>query len=303
MTEPDSPTRRVDPTTGRPILLAPRRQQRPLLTHAKNKGATCPFCPGNEQATPPETFAVREHDNARDVPGWRVRVFDNLYPAARHHEVIAEGAEHVEQPADLPEELWREILFVWQHRVRAMEEHDQIACAFLFKNVGALAGASIAHSHSQLSGLADLPPRLLLEIEQAGGLDECPWCQTARTAADEGRVVHAAGHHVALVPDPPKLPFETWVLPRHCDDDFLTTDRESLAHVLYGVFQALRDNLGSPAWNLWLHRAPGRRFHWHFEIQPRTGHLAGLALGGDRYINAVPAKDAAARLRGRRISG
>mgnify|MGYP001395000565 CR=1 FL=1 len=39
--------------------------------------------------------------------------------------------------------------------------------------------------------------------------------------------------------------------------------------------QALRDALDRPACNLWLHRLPGARFHWHFELQPRTGQLAG----------------------------
>ena len=54
---------------------------------------------------------------------------------------------------------------------------------------------------------------------------------------------------------------------------------------------------------MWLHRVPqpllhkGEHFHWHFELQPRTGQLAGLELVGDMYINSVPAQAAAQRLR------
>lgn len=104
-------------------------------------------------------------------------------------------------------------------------------------------------------------------------------------------------HHVVLAPEPPKLPNETWVLPKRCDDDFLTTDAASLGRALHQLFIAVRDALSRPAWNLWLHRLPGARFHWHFELQPRTGQLAGLELGGDMYINSHPAAASAARLR------
>ena len=45
------------------------------------------------------------------------------------------------------------------------------------------------------------------------------------------------------------------------------------------------------------HLADNESFHWHFELQPRTGQLAGLELGGDMYINSVPAEVTAARLR------
>ena len=67
--------------------------------------------------------------------------------------------------------------------------------------------------------------------------------------------------------------------------------------------QAIGGGLDRPPCNLWLHRVPaallaaGESFHWHFELQPRTGQLAGLELGGDMYINSVSAEVTAARLR------
>ena len=42
---------------------------------------------------------------------------------------------------------------------------------------------------------------------------------------------------------------------------------------------------------------PRARFHWHFELQPRTGQLAGLELGGDMYINSISAVASAEKLR------
>ena len=108
---------------------------------------------------------------------------------------------------------------------------------------------------------------------------------------------------VALAPDPPKMPFETWLMPRDCRSDFLTTDPANIAAAMQQWFEALAGALDRPACNLWLHRipadelTPGEHFHWHFELQPRTGQLAGLELGGDMYINSVPAEVAAMRLR------
>lgn len=295
----EQPTLLVDPTTQRPILMAPMRQSRPFLTGARSTQAICPFCPGHESSTPPSIDGWPEQsDGGRwDAPGWDVRVFPNKYPACRHHEVIAEGSAHQEQAGDLDERTWQRVVSVWQRRIRDLESRPDVACSFLFKNVGAAAGASIAHSHSQLLGLDAAPPRLRLEQLCARDLPTCPWCASASTAAAAGRLVVETEHHLVLAPEPPKLPNETWVLPKRCEDDFLTTDAASLGRALHQLFVAVRDALGRPAWNLWLHRLPGERFHWHFELQPRTGQLAGLELGGDMYINSFPAAASAARFR------
>jgi UDPglucose--hexose-1-phosphate uridylyltransferase len=287
----------VEPTTGRPILMAPRRQHRPMQTGANAGAEPCPFCPGHEHDTPPEVDAARLAGSAVDGPGWTSRAFPNKFPANRHHEVIAEGATHAEQPGDLDVATWRAAVRLWQRRVQALEALPGVRCAYLFKNVGALAGASIAHNHSQVLGLPELPPRLVLEQQHAAALSDCPWCRTARAAAAEQRLVFASRHHVVLAPDPPKLPHETWLLPRACDDDFVRTDADSLGEALHALFVAVARGLRRPAFNLWLHRVPGARFHWHFELQPRTGQMAGLELGGDMYINSLPAGVSVQRLR------
>ena len=294
--DPPEPRTVVDPTTGRPILMAPRRQQRPMHTSGAAAGA-CPFCPGNEAETPPEVAAVRRAGSAADAPGWTARAFPNKFPANAHHEVFAEGCDHHEQPGDLDLATWRACLQLWRERVQAIEARPGVACAYLFKNVGALAGASIAHNHSQVLGLPALPPRLTLEWQTTRGLRQCPWCASLDTAGQEDRLLFATTHHAVLVPDPPKLPNETWLLPRRCDDDFLTTDLDSLAAAMHALFLAVARGLQRPAFNLWLHRIPRERFHWHFELQPRTGQMAGLELGGDMYINSLPARTSAARLR------
>ena len=299
------PSLLVDPTTGRPILMAEARQSRPFLTGpAKSSNETRgPFCPANAREPPPsiDGWPLQGEPSAAPQPfaeaGWDVRVFPNKYPANGCHEVVAEGSRHADQASDLDVATWRRVVRMWQRRIRAIETMPSIGCAFLFKNVGAAAGASIVHSHSQILGLAEPPPRLLLEQQLANALPHCPWCRTIGTAQRDGRVVCETDSHVVLTPDPPKLPNEVWTLPKRCDDDFLTTDADSLGTALHTLFTAISGALKRPAWNLWLHRMPRARFHWHFELQPRTGQLAGLELGGDMYINSISAVASAEKLR------
>ncbi|HEB52006.1 MAG TPA: DUF4921 family protein [bacterium] len=287
----------VDPTTGRPILLAPQRQLRPIQTGDDRGPSRCPFCRGHEHDTPPEL------DRESDGHGWAVRAVPNKYPAARHHEVVAEGGAHAEHPSELDLATWTALVRIWQRRVRAIEAADGVAFAYLFKNVGARAGASIAHNHSQLIGLATLPPRLELERQQQRAAGTCLTCRALELATRDDLVVCDDGAFVVLAPSPPKLPFESWLLPRRCEGDFLQADPAALAHTLRTWTRAVDGALDRPALNLWLHRvppallAPGEGFHWHFELQPRTGQLAGLELGGDMYINSVPPETTCARLR------
>lgn len=284
--------------TGRAILLSPHRQARPRNTGPDQDGsADCPFCPGAEAMTPPEVDAVRAPDSAPDTPGWLARAFPNLYPAATWHEVIAEGAAHHTHPADLSHEELTAALQLWQRRIAWLETQPEVACAFLFKNVGAAAGASIAHNHSQLLGLPEIPPRIVQERDACA--QACLHCAEIGSAAAEDRVIAADADFVLLCPSTPKLPFETWLLPRDhgsrfCQLDAAAIDRLSTA--LARAFRALHGAFAGGPFNFWLHRIPDAEFHWHFELQPRIGNVAALELGADMYINALPPAQAAARL-------
>ncbi len=272
--------------------MAPVRRHRPMHTTSDRRGLSCPFCPGAEDQTPPEIEAERGPDGR-----WHARAFDNLYPASAVHEVVAEGHHHAEHPADLDLDTWRAVIRLWQRRVAALETRPDVGCTFLFKNVGAFAGASIAHNHSQVIGLPEPPPRIQLEAELAKSAASCPWCDEIATAAASNREILTTPNHVALCPSTPKMPLETWLLPRDCADEFLTTDVDSLAQALHRLFFAVAAHLDRPALNFWLHRLPGAEFHWHFELQPRTGQVAGLEIGGDMYINSFPPAQAARDLR------
>ncbi|MHC5065072.1 MAG: galactose-1-phosphate uridylyltransferase [Planctomycetota bacterium] len=287
----------IDPSTGRPILVALGRRDRPILTKAENADKECPFCPGKERRTPDEIDALRSEGTAAGEPGWSVRCFENLYPAARWHEVIVEGDVHSTHPGELEAAVWVDALQVYRRRLAAMESDPEVRMAYLFKNVGRHGGASIAHNHSQMLGLPILPPRLEMELEhQQGGYSPQ---QEIVDAEDEGRLIHAGRQHVVLCPRHPKLPFETWLVPIDEKSEFMAEDfDQDLAETMAAMYGSVDRAFGAPALNSYLHRVPGTDFRWHMELQPRVGFLAGLELGGDMYINAVSAAQAAAVLRG-----
>ncbi len=287
----------TDPTTGRPILMAPKRRDRPHLAGRESTAGICPMCPGHEAETPPEVDAVREEGTAPNQPGWRVRAVPNLYPAAPFHEVVVEGPVHESRPAQLSTELWGEALEVYRRRIAFMEAQDDVRMAYWFKNVGVHAGASIAHNHTQILGLPMLAPRLELELA-CSRAQACVWCEEIRTAEAAGRMITLGERFAALAPRAPKLPFETWLVPVDHDTDFADeTITEDLARSLHTLFGAVDRGLEEPPFNIYLHRIPGEAFHWHFELQPRVGNVAGLELGGDMYINMIPPEESAERIR------
>lgn len=294
----DGPRIIYDRGTGRPILISPGRLKRPRNTGPDQDGASdCPFCAGSEHRTPAEIDAIRSVDSSADGPGWTARAFPNLYPAAACHEVIAEGEEHTIHPAAIPLAILADSLDLYRRRIAAVEATTDVRLAILFKNVGAQAGASIAHNHSQMLGLPMVPPRLQQEL--AACATGCFHCDEIATAAAEDRVVCRLEHHVILCPSTPKLPFETWMLPLDHGDDFLApNDPAALAAAYLELFDRVDRAFDGSAFNLCLHRIPDTDFHWHFELQPRSGQMAALEIGADMYINAVTPQASAAHWRG-----
>src|SRR5688500_274691 len=74
---------RKDPIVGRWVIISTERAKRPTdfrLQKQPARGGLCPFCPGNEDKTPPEILAYRDQ-GAANAPGWRTRVVPNRFPA------------------------------------------------------------------------------------------------------------------------------------------------------------------------------------------------------------------------------
>ncbi len=324
-------TLRQDPTTRQWSVLAPRRGARPhapvvlprpdLLRH----DAGCPFCPGNEDQTPPEIF--------RDPPGpdWQIRVVPNLYaalsgdgavyrrggpftremPGAGSHEVVIETPHHDLRLEELPHEQVARVVRAWRERYRELIAQPHVRAVVVFKNFGPLAGTSLVHPHSQIVATPVFLPRLLRRLDVATRYyDEngtCVYDEVIRAEQESGdRMVDEHGSFVAFEPWAATSPFETWIAPTFHQGSFgALADEEidDLAAVLVRTLTAVRRACGDPDFNLVMYSAPTNGhveevFHWHLKLIPRLSTQAGFEIGSAMGINTVTPEDAALALRG-----
>ncbi|MBP1769209.1 MAG: Galactose-1-phosphate uridylyltransferase [Candidatus Aminicenantes bacterium] len=335
---------RKDLISGRWVIIATERAKRPddfrpggAPAPAAEAAGFCPFCEGNESKTPPEVFALRPSGTAADAPGWTVRVVPNKFPALNRgtpppkagegvfqwmegigvHEVVIENPVHAFELSDLPVAHVRDVLRVFQMRIRTIESELHYQYVQLFKNKGKEAGASLSHPHSQIVATPIVPKRIKEEIYGADrlfrGFKECGFCRILREEeAAAKRLVLRGRHFTAFAPYASRFPFEMAIFPqRH--SAFFTDVREeellSLAETLKLVLTRLKDTVGDPPYNMVLHQAPNRAlslkgwpdidqsYHWHLEIFPILTKVAGFEWGTGFYINPVPPETAAQFLR------
>ncbi len=299
----DAPELRQDPLSGRRVVIAPGRAWRPGAPRAGEEEeraegrAACPFCEGHEGETPPETLAIGEPGRAANTPGWCVRVVPNKFPAFEHHEVVVHTPHHVRSLADLSEQSFAHIARAWAARA-GMARAEGFVYVQALINEGRAAGASRAHTHSQLVWLHEEPP--LAAQERSGG--GCRLCQlVSQEMETDLRIVADWGDLLLFCPPASRSPYEMMVTPHaeHTPDAF--ADEELLSRALALAADGLRRlhaAEGLSPLNAWLHTAPfGEDAHWHLEVVPRLTVLAALELGAGYYVNTVAPERAAAILR------
>jgi UDPglucose--hexose-1-phosphate uridylyltransferase len=253
--------------------------------------ASCPFCDGREDRTPPETFAIRPAGGPPDTPGWTVRVIPNLYPVFEHHEVVVSTPRHVRSFAELNEDEVDGVAFAWRERARTAREAG-FPYVHALLNEGREAGASLPHSHTQLVWFAEPPPAVL--AEQAEG--ECALCRhLERELASGERLVLERDGLVAVAAYGGRLPYELLITQReHPNESGFESDSLAPAlGLLSESLQLLHALEGPVPANAWLHD----RGHWHVEVLPRLTVFAGIELGAGIYVNSLAPEDAAAALR------
>jgi UDPglucose--hexose-1-phosphate uridylyltransferase len=327
------PELRKDPIVGRWVIIATDRAKRPVAPRTEPlapPGTFCPFCEGSEDKTPQEILAYRERGGGANARGWRVRVVPNKFPALQvegelhkrgegiydkmngvgAHEVIIECPHHEVTMANLSEENIREVLWVYRDRLVDLKKDPRLVYGMLFKNVGALAGASLEHTHSQLIVTPIVPINVWEEM--TGSLEfynyrgRCIYCDMIhQELASEKRVVLDTANFVAFSPFASRFPFETWILPKNHNSHYENIQKievDELGTVLKTILLKLEVALDRPAYNYIIHTAPFDaqtlpHYHWHIEIIPRLTRVAGFEWGTGFYINPVPPEQAAEYLR------
>lgn len=302
------------------MVIAPLRSRRPGAPCTSPGGeagaetASCPFCEGHEDRTPPETFAVGPPDRAPDTPGWLVRVVPNKFPAfapelsglPRHdgllefrpargnQEVVVSSPRHVRSLAELADDEVARVTEAWQ--ARAAEAASQgFPCVQAIVNEGREAGASLPHSHSQLLWLEAEPPAVAEERDLDRSDAGCLVCRLLEEERGRGdRVVATEGGVVALAAYAARQPYELLVAPEACESNpFESLFLAPVLTLAASRLARIHELEGAVPMNLWLHAG----VHWHIELVPRITVPAGLELGAGLHINPLAPETAAERLR------
>jgi UDPglucose--hexose-1-phosphate uridylyltransferase len=336
------PEYRQDPLTGRMVIVAEERADRPHqfdIADQQDQG-TCPFCEGNESLTPGEITAFRRADSLPNSTGWTVRVVPNKYPAVvpgdvpsilrSHsfvqaegiglHEVIIDTVRHVLSISELTLSELADMLAMYRSRLQTLRADSRWAYVQVFKNVGAAAGASLPHSHSQLVAMPFLPPTLLQMLLRAEEYTKqyqcCFWCHHIKEEIQScERIVEETEHFVALCPFVSRFAGEIEIYPKYHESGFEQVAVSMLSE-LAGLFHRTIIRLekvvfwmkGPLAYNVLLNTEPfqyeGKTgidlssfVHWRLSILPSLARAAGFEWGTGLHINPISPERTAKRLR------
>ncbi len=320
---------RKDFLSERWVIISTERGKRPTdfkIEKTKRKGGFCPFDPGNEKYVPPEIYAVRKPGSAPNDPNWELRVVPNKFPALGiegelgkrgigmydmmngigAHEVIIETPNHDETIDTMPLHRVKNIVIAYKERIADLHKDRRMKYVLVFKNFGALAGASLEHSHSQLIALPILPKRVSENLKGTeryfGYRDRCPMCDMLQQELySQERIVEENDSFVSLCPFASRFPFEMQIIPREHQTHYEQQDEKTyddFAKILKSTIKRLSKALDNPPYNLVLQNAPftekcDEYYHWFLEIMPRLTRIAGFEWGSGFYINPTPPEEAA----------
>jgi UDPglucose--hexose-1-phosphate uridylyltransferase len=332
------PELRQDPATKQWVIIATERAKRPqdFVKSAPSVSlpafqASCPFCPGNESMTPPETLAYRSGGPANG-PGWWVRVTPNKFPAlvpegslsrqatdgffrkmdgVGRHEVIIETPRHDLSIPMMEDKQVEEILLAYRERYLALREDPRFKLIIIFRNHGPRAGTSLEHPHSQLVAMPIVPLTIRYRFEKAAGHfdDEgtCVYCDILKEGLRaRSRLILESDRFATFHPFASRAPFETWIVPKRHHASFGAISMEEakeFAWVLKRTLLQLYQGLNNPDYNYIIHSAPIKDeqeeyFHWHLQVLPRLVTPAGFELGTGMFINTALPEETAAFIRG-----
>ena len=326
--------------------MRPRKAEDPAPRDTRSHVDTCPFCRGNEDQTPPELLRVPADGE------WQIRIVENLYPvlgsdpAPRglsfglqqaidgygRHEVIVDHAKHGIGIHEMDDSHLHLLFSTYQSRMRALYDMDaRLRYVLVFKNFGPAAGASMAHTHSQIIATPVVPQNVHDEVTHSQQyyqkhhhcifctlIDEALTFETTIYDRESGEVVRQinVGQYVverserfiAIKPFASRYEWEVHILPLKHEASYLDADEADmadLARLFRRTMARLDAVIGGAQYNFFLHTRPRSNdypgseasYHWHLEICPRTSIPTGFELGSGLFVNTVSPEEATESLR------
>jgi UDPglucose--hexose-1-phosphate uridylyltransferase len=226
------------------------------------------------------------------------------------HEVIIESPQHKQSISQLDRESVALVFQAYRDRLAYWRTQRNAPYAVVFKNVGYDAGASLAHTHSQLIATDILPTEISRHVERMSQFRNsqgvCLFCRMLSEECEQGvRIVEQTPSFTAFCPFASRLPSMIFILPKVHSSSFETLEAAAvseLAWLTHRLIRRVERCYPKAAYNFVIHTAPAQHqassaFHWRIELFPRLTKVAGFEWGSDCYINPLAPETAASALR------
>lgn len=301
----------------------------------------CDFCPDSSEAThviatrpsidggPWSARAVVHPNPLYHIEGEPQRRGDGLYDRMRPvgaHEVLVENPRHDGHLWNAVDAEIDEFLVLMANRIQDLKRDRRFKYVTVFKNHGPLAGQEFEHPTSQITASTFVPRRVLYELragrEYFQQKERCVFCDIiAQEEQQASRVVENRGDYISLCPYAPRVPYETWIMPRTHEAFFeRTIQRPGGTRDLSALLRRtlLRIRAVTEQFHLVVHTAPNTLhrseilnywktidddYHWHIEILPLLPKTAKSYTFKEVYFTPVTSETAAARLREISVEG
>lgn len=223
------------------------------------------------------------------------------------HDVVIECPQHDVGLVDMDDEEIGEVILAYKKRVLSLKQIEPIKYVQVFKNHGASAGASMAHSHSQMLGLPIVPATVSARLDSMKELfdktGKCGLCEMP----SKDILISESSHFFSIVPFAASFPFEVWIVNKDHSPYFHDIEEEKTVDfggMLKKMLLKLKKRLNDPPFNFMIHTAPFELqsnllacTHWFLQIIPQLSVVGGFEMGSGCYINPVFPEDAAKLLR------
>jgi len=225
-----------------------------------------------------------------------------------YQEVII-TAPHKKQIAQFSKEEMKMVVDIYQKRYLDLIKRKFIKYVSIFHNHGKEAGASVAHSHSQLIAIPVIDPDLRDSLNGAESFyrknGKCVYCTMINwDIKNKQRIIYQNEKFIVLCPFAPQVSFEVRIYPKEHQPYFekiTEKEKEFFADALQKALSKIYKGLKDPAYNFYFHTAPWGKgyehYHWHLNILPKTSIWAGFELGAGIEISTIEPEKAAAFLR------
>jgi UDPglucose--hexose-1-phosphate uridylyltransferase len=247
-------------------------------------------------------------------------LYDKMQPVGAH-EVLVENPKHERQLWDSSDIEIEQFLLLTASRILDLKRDRRFKYVTVHKNFGSAAGQDFDHPTSELTATTFVPRRILYELragkEYFAQKERCVFCDIlAQEERQALRIVEARGDFVSLCPYAPRVPYETWIMPRTHEASFergMTSRQAGTRDLAALLRRTLRRVRGiAEAFHLVLHTSPNTLhrsdvlgywktidddYHWHIEIMPILPGKAKSYTFKEVYFTPVSSETAAARLR------